>query len=666
MDKYSSLTCIKGIGEKTEKNFNKLEIFTVGDLLEYYPRTYDRYGDIVRIKDLSVGEVAVISVTLCKKPVLKRFSGKSITIALVEDNTGRLELTWFNAPYISQSFVVRGQYIFRGKVDFKAGKRVMRQPQVITLKDYNRDKYKLLPIYPLTAGVTNNAVKKAVKAVLSDFSFEDEYFKDSFLKKNALISRKKAITDIHEPSDSASCEAARRRLVFDELYEFLKGVEKLKLKRTRYISYYIWKKSEMAQRLMDSLDFELTEGQIDAYRTIKEDMASGNCMNRLVQGDVGCGKTIVALLAMLIAVEAGSQAAIMVPTQVLATQHFESIREALLKAGLTDVNVVLMDGSMKKKDREETLALIKTKEAQIIVGTHALIQEGVEFFDLGLVITDEQHRFGVRQRDELANKGNRPHMLVMSATPIPRTLSLLLYGDLDISVIKTLPLNRKPIKNCVVGISYRPSAYKFMQKEIEAGHQVYVICPMVDESESIEAENCLDYVESLKEVFSKSVNIDYVHGRMTGAEKDERLTGFAEGNIDILVSTTVIEVGINVPNATVMLIENAERFGLATLHQLRGRVGRSDLQSYCIFMMGHETEKAKERLGVINSSNDGFFIANEDLKLRGPGDVLGVRQSGEMEFKLANIYRDEELLKIAHEVVINPEIYSKIQVKDLR
>jgi ATP-dependent DNA helicase RecG len=403
-----------------------------------------------------------------------------------------------------------------------------------------------------------------------------------------------------------------------------------------------------AQEFVDGLPFSLTEGQKKAVEEMKQDLSGATVMNRLVQGDVGSGKTVVAEIAMLSVVKNGYQAAFMAPTEVLAMQHFEGVTRDLEKFG---VRVALLCGSTKLSEKRRIYEALAAGEIDILVGTHALIQDKVVYHNLALVITDEQHRFGVRQREKLSMKGQEPHVLVMSATPIPRTLAIIMYGDLDISVIKDMPANRKPIKNCVVGPKYRKTAYKFMQEQIGEGHQVYVICPMVEVSENVEAENVIEYRESLLEVFPEGVCISCLHGKMSPDEKNEIMKDFAEGKIHILVSTTVIEVGINNPNATVMMIENAEKFGLAQLHQLRGRVGRGDAQSYCIMLCASDKQEALDRLNILNTSNDGFYIANEDLKMRGPGDFFGVRQSGDMLFRLGDIYNHADVLKQANEAV---------------
>ena len=439
---------------------------------------------------------------------------------------------------------------------------------------------------------------------------------------------------------------ARRRLVFDEFLFFILAVQYLKERTEEAKNTFPMKKTWTTEQVMENLPYSLTKAQMNVWHEIERDLSGQALMSRLVQGDVGSGKTILAFLAMIMAAENGYQAALMVPTEVLARQHYDAFCRLIQEQGLA-ISPVLLTGSNTAKEKRERYEEIASAKAAIIIGTHALIQEKVQYQDLALVITDEQHRFGVKQREALTTKGNPPNVLVMSATPIPRTLAIILYGDLDISVIDELPAKRLPIKNCVVDTSYRPKAYSFIEKQVREGHQAYIICPMVEESEEMEAENVLDYTEKIKGIFPPSVRISYLHGKMKAKEKNQIMEAFASGEIQILVSTTVVEVGVNVPNATVMMIENAERFGLAQLHQLRGRVGRGDWQSYCIFMQGSGTQETQKRLEILNRSNDGFYIAGEDLKLRGPGDLFGIRQSGSMEFKIGDIYNDAGILKEA-------------------
>ena len=428
------------------------------------------------------------------------------------------------------------------------------------------------------------------------------------------------------------------------------GVRKLKEKRADKRSPYVMEFREEVARFQEALPYRLTGAQERTLREVFDDLSGGLVMNRLIQGDVGSGKTIIAVLALLMAACNGYQGALMAPTEVLAKQHFESITQ-LFETYKIEKKPVLVTGSMTAKEKRLAYEQIERHEADIVIGTHALIQEKVHYDNLALVITDEQHRFGVGQRELLSSKGGDPHVLVMSATPIPRTLAIILYGDLDISVIDELPQGRQPIKNCVVNTGYRPKAYSFIARQVEEGRQAYVICPMVEESEMIEAENVLDYAKKLRKELPASVTVEYLHGKMKGREKNRIMERFAAGEIQVLVSTTVIEVGVNVPNATVMMIENAERFGLAQLHQLRGRVGRGSSQSYCIMVNCSDEEGTLERLDILNRSNDGFYIASEDLKLRGPGDIFGMRQSGDMEFKLADIFTDANILKSVSEEV---------------
>ena len=435
-------------------------------------------------------------------------------------------------------------------------------------------------------------------------------------------------------------------MVFEEFFSFLLVLRKNKELAAKTENHFPMYETADTVRFLEQLPFPLTKAQKKVWGELREDMGSPYAMNRLIQGDVGSGKTILAVLALLMCAANGYQGAMMAPTEVLAVQHFETISGYIEKYGIA-FRPVLLTGSMTTKEKREAYAKIASGEANLIIGTHALIQEKVEYSSLALVVTDEQHRFGVRQRETLAAKGSEPHVLVMSATPIPRTLAIILYGDLKVSVIDELPANRLPIKNCVVGTAYRPKAYEFIAKEVAAGRQAYVICPMVEEGESEDLENVVDYTEKLRAVLPPSVQVAYLHGKMRPADKNRIMEEFAAKEIDVLVSTTVIEVGINVPNATVMMVENAERFGLAQLHQLRGRVGRGNAQSYCILMNSSNGKNAKERLNILAGSNDGFYIASEDLKMRGPGDFFGVRQSGLMEFKIADVFSDADMLSIA-------------------
>ena len=515
----------------------------------------------------------------------------------------------------------------------------MEQPEIFYPSVLYEEKLNTLqPNYALTAGLTNNAVVKAMKQAISYLDLKQDFLPPDVRTRYHLAEYNYAIQGIHFPVDKEEFYTARERLVFEEFLVFILALRQMKEKNEKSKNTFSFASTKPVEEFMHKLPYELTGAQQKVWQEIKADLNGTHVMSRLVQGDVGSGKTIIALLGLLLAAVNGYQGALMAPTEVLAKQHFESICE-MLEEYQIPVRVELLTGSMTAKEKRMAYERIASGAAQIIVGTHALIQEKVKYHSLALVVTDEQHRFGVKQREKLAEKGNTPHILVMSATPIPRTLAIILYGDLDISVIDELPANRLPIKNCVVDTNYRKTAYQFMKKQVLEGRQCYVICPMIEENENLEAENVIDYAKTLQEEMGDNIQVAYLHGKMKQSEKDVIMEQFGKREIQILVSTTVIEVGINVPNATVMMVENAERFGLAQLHQLRGRVGRGKHQSYCIFMSASKSKETK----------DGFFIASEDLKLRGPGDLFGIRQSGILDFKLGDVFQDAKILQRASE-----------------
>lgn len=645
------ITSLKGIGEKSGSLFGKLGIETVEDLLHYYPRAYDAYEGPVPIGKLREGEIAAVSGQLLKTASVRRFKNMQVVVTTVKDMTGGLQLTWFNMPYLRTTLQMGKILVFRGRVAKKGGRLVMEQPEIFTPESYEGVMHSMQPIYGQTKGLGNKAITKAVAQALEQRRMEREYLPSGLRGRYELSEYNYAIEHIHFPSDQKELLFARKRLVFDEFFFFLLAVRRLKEKRQDRRSAFPMRHVPEVGRLLESLPYALTGAQEKVLKEVQGDLEGGLSMNRLIQGDVGSGKTIIAVLALLQAAYNGYQGALMVPTEVLARQHYESIRE-LLETHHIDRQAVLVTGSMTAKEKRIAYGKIASHETDIIIGTHALIQEKVHYDKLGLVITDEQHRFGVGQREALGGKAaSGPHVLVMSATPIPRTLAIILYGDLDISIIDEMPANRLPIKNCVVDTGYRDKAYQFITREVAAGRQAYVICPMVEESEMIEAENVLDYTKMLRQKLPGSFVVEYLHGKMKGKEKNRVMERFASGEIQVLVSTTVVEVGVNVPNATVMMIENAERFGLAQLHQLRGRVGRGKYQSYCIMVNCSDQDGTQERLDILNRSNDGFYIASEDLRLRGPGDIFGLRQSGDMEFKLADIFTDANLLKTVSEEV---------------
>ena len=646
MDYNQDVNIIKGIGDKAKVNLAKLGIHTIVELIEHYPKNYDVFEPIIPIHNLVEGNTVAIEAMVINTVEVKKIRNLNIINCNVKDATGIIKLTWFNMPFLKAKLRIGTKAIFRGKVVRKNGALVLEQPSILSEQEFYNKLNQLQPIYHVTSGITNNLLSKSMKQVLLDLDYPPDYLPLEIRKEFNLISYKKATKMIHFPKNKEQMILARRRIVFDEFFLFAMAMEQLKKQKFIETSNYIMKIPNECDTLIGQLSFSLTNAQMRVWEETKNDMSSGKIMNRLIQGDVGSGKTIIAALASLMAAQNGYQSTVMVPTEVLARQHVESL-SALFEP--FHVKVALLVGSMTAKEKKTVYELIATKQVDVIVGTHALIQEKVQYNNLALVITDEQHRFGVRQREMHSKKGDKPHILVMSATPIPRTLAIMLYGDLDLSIIDELPANRLPIKNCVVNTSYRDTAYRFIQKEVLAGRQAYIICSMVEEKEEIEAENVIEYTEKIRESLDSSIQIEYLHGKMKPSLKNSIMERYTKGEIQVLVSTTVIEVGVNVPNSTIMMIENAERFGLAQLHQLRGRVGRGKDQSYCILVNGSMSKESKERLEILNASNDGFFIASEDLKLRGPGDLFGIRQSGVMEFKMADIFQDANIMKEAYQ-----------------
>lgn len=649
MNDKTPLRELKGVGEKTEKLFQKIGITTAEELLRYYPRTYDIYEEPVEIASADEDKTVSIRATIATGIYINQIRNLQVLTTTVTDASGRLPVAWFNAPYLRGTLKKGSVFILRGKIIRKKGRPQMEHPEIFTPAAYEEIIHSMQPVYGLTKGLSNKMITKLVHQILDTRPLHGEYLPEEIRERYQLADANYAIRTIHFPKNMQELLTARKRLVFDEFLLFVLAIQLLKEKTEEAPNTFPMKPVWTTEEIIEGLPYDLTGAQKNVWHEIERDLSGHKLMSRLVQGDVGSGKTVIAFLAMVLSAENGFQSALMVPTEVLANQHYEGFLRLMEEQNIASCHPVLLTGSTTARQKREIYQKIADGEVNVIIGTHALIQEKVEYKNLGLVITDEQHRFGVRQREALTTRGNPPHVLVMSATPIPRTLAIILYGDLDISIIDELPAKRLPIKNCVVGTSYRPKAYSFIEKQVQMGRQAYVICPMVEESEGLEAENVTDYARKLQEILPGEIKVEILHGKMKPKEKNRIMEAFASGEIQVLVSTTVVEVGVNVPNATVMMVENAERFGLAQLHQLRGRVGRGEHQSYCIFIQGNNEENTSKRLKILNESNDGFYIAGEDLKLRGPGDLFGIRQSGLMEFKIGDIYNDAGILKNASE-----------------
>ncbi|MBR2562036.1 MAG: ATP-dependent DNA helicase RecG [Eubacterium sp.] len=641
---HTPLTDIKGVGPKTAELFRKMNISSKEELLHMFPRDYDAYEPAVGPGEVTVGQKNAVLARIRNKPSVKRFGSQSITMVYLEDHSGRLQVNWFHMPYLRNMISIGKDYVFRGQVIEKNGRRIMQHPELLSPEEYRTLEGQLLPVYPLTGGLSNKTVRKIMRTILRETGTIPEILPVSVLADYSLIGRSESLHRIHFPKSRNDLLQARHRLVFDEFFFFQIAVSRLRLSLQQEPDRFPMHSFLLSEEVIRNLPYALTDAQKQVWNDIQKDLQGKILMHRLVQGDVGSGKTILAFLAMLTAFENGYQSALMAPTEVLAGQHYQALNAILEKNGIRDAAPVLLRGSCTAAEKRKLREEISSGKARLVIGTHALIQDAIDFESLGLVITDEQHRFGVQQREDLQKKGLSPHVLVMSATPIPRTLARILYGDLDISLIKEMPARRLPIKNCVVDTSYRETAWKFIEKETAKGHQVYVVCPMIDPNEELHCENVKEYYEILKQRMGSTTAIGMLHGQMKAGEKQAVMDAFADGNIQVLVSTTVIEVGIDVANATVMMIENAERFGLAQLHQLRGRVGRGEAQSYCIFIQGDGKQDTSQRLDILNHSNDGFEIAEADLKLRGPGDLFGIRQSGMAVFQIADIYRDADIL----------------------
>ena len=719
----SKLSNIKGIGPKIEKYFANLGINTIKDLLYFFPRDYEEFEEPIDIIKLEPGKVSTINALVVTKPSLFKKGRTSITSLWLDDGTGRVRAFWFNIPFINKSLSIGTSRIFRGRVGRLKNGIGLSQCKIFKKEVYDGFKGNLSPVYPLTKGLNNNTVKKAIRSLLDDNSLNEklfsEYLPRQIVEERKLCDLNFAFNYIHFPKKLADMQEARRRLVYDEFFLFSLAMLSNKDKKINDGRMELKSVQEnILNSFINKLPFKLTEGQKKTIIEIFEDFKSGKRMNRLIEGDVGSGKTIIAILASLLVADKKIQTAFMAPTEILAEQHFNTIKNIFIEAkqnlgakassvgakqckssvgadiirpivggnfrshqcrgelcepecifSTDKISIAILTGSTKTKDRKIILEKLKNGEIDILIGTHALFSKDVIYKDLGLCIIDEQHRFGVSQRKLLEEKSNNANVLVMSATPIPRTLAMLIYADMDISRITDKPQSRIPTKNYIANTSEREKAFRSMKKQIDLGHQAYVICPAIERSDDDDIgsfanyQNVKDYAERLKEFYGKDMRIGILHGKMKPNEKYDVMKMFKDGEYDILVSTTVVEVGVDVPNATFIMIEDAGSFGLAELHQLRGRVGRGDSQSYALFVDTNPSEKSKKRLKVLSDSNDGFYIAEEDLKLRGPGDIFGVKQSGEMDFKLADMYTDIQLFRFAS-VDAKEFIDKKIKLSD--
>ncbi|OFU39886.1 ATP-dependent DNA helicase RecG [Clostridium sp. HMSC19A11] len=647
LDLYKDVQYVKGIGPKKADKLNKLGIFTLKDLLYYFPRQFEDRNNLKKIAQLEDGEKVTIKAVISSINTFSPKEGMTLTKIDVKDETGSAKLVFFNKSYIKNTFRPGDSILVFGKVKKKFNNLELTSCELEYLTNSPKNTCRFMPVYQLTYGVTNKEIMSIIRTVLEDKELIiQEYMPQRIIEKYRLCSIDFAVRNIHSPSSKESLKIALYRIVFEELLILQLGLFVFKSGRNKEDGIK-FETSKDLKKIISALPFKLTKAQNRALDEIIQDMNLEKIMNRLVQGDVGSGKTVVALLALANCVLNGYQGALMAPTEILAGQHYISLTESLKDFG---INVGLLIGSLTKKQKDTVLEQIKNNEIDILIGTHALIEDKVEFNNIGLVITDEQHRFGVMQRSKLSLKGANPDILVMTATPIPRTLALILYGDLDISIIDELPPGRQPIETIAIEKSKRDRAYNnLVRREVESGRQVYIVCPLVEESEAIEAKSAVELVEELRAEYFHDLRLGLLHGKMKSSEKDEVMRLFKDKEIDILVSTIVIEVGVNVPNATLMIIENAERFGLAQLHQLRGRVGRGSHKSYCVLIYDSKTDVCRQRMAIMEETNDGFKISEKDLEIRGPGEFFGTRQHGLPELKVANLFKHIKILKLAQQ-----------------
>ena len=649
IDLNKDVKYIKGVGPARVLLLNKLGIFTLKDLITYYPRTYEDRSKPKFICECEDGEEVLIEAIICNNMTNVRLKGKTMQRVIVRDETGSASITWFNQTYLKGKFKVGEKYKFFGRVTKKGGKIMFNSP-VFDVEEKTQNTGRIIPIYPLTYNLSQNNIRKIMEAAIKEtYGNLEETLPKYLLDEYKLENINDATKHIHFPDEFKDFNIARNRLVFEELLSVQLALLELKNSYMNEEKGIRFSKEAKMSDVINTLPFNLTKAQLRVLEEIDQNMESEKSMNRLLQGDVGSGKTVVAMCAAYKAVKSGYQAAIMAPTAILATQHLANFKNILEKL---DIRCELLVSGITKKKKEDILERLRNGEIDILIGTHAIIEENVVFKKLGLVVTDEQHRFGVKQRTKIAEKGYNPDVLVMTATPIPRTLALILYGDLDISIIDELPPNRKQIETFAVGKNMTDRVNSFIKKQIDEGRQAYVVCPLVEENEEMDLKS----VEKLYETYSKEIfpqyKVEYIHGKMRPKDKDSIMERFKNKEIDILISTTVIEVGVDVPNSNIMVIENAERFGLAALHQLRGRVGRGEYQSYCILKFEGKSENVRKRMKVMCETNDGFVISEKDLELRGAGDFFGTMQHGLPEFKIANLFEDIETLKMVQSVAI--------------
>ena len=650
MDLLKDVKYIKGVGPNRVKLLNKLNIYTLKDLITYYPRTYEDRSKPKKICECIDGEEAVIEAIACGNLVETRLPRKTMQKLLVRDETGSLLITWFNHTYLKSKFKVGQRYRFYGKFSYKYGKPELNSPVFDEIENKNNTG-RIIPIYPLTYQLSQNTIRRIMENAINEVRGNlEENLPEEILKQYNLQGINEATEKIHFPKELKEFKIARERLVFEELFITQLALLALKNSYRNEEKGIAFSKDVHISDVIKEFPFNLTGAQRRVLEEIEGDMEQEKSMNRLLQGDVGSGKTAIAMCAAYKAVKTGYQVAIMAPTAILATQHLESFKKILDKLGIKSE---LLISGITKKNKENILERLKNGEIDILIGTHALIEENVQFKKLGLVVTDEQHRFGVKQRTRIAEKGNNPDVLVMSATPIPRTLALILYGDLDISIIDELPPNRKKIETFAVSKKLEQRIDAFIKKQIDEGRQGYIVCPLVEENEEMDLKSVIELYEKYQKEIFPQYRVAYLHGKMRPKEKDQIMLDFKDHKIDLLISTTVIEVGVDVPNANIMVIEDAQRFGLAALHQLRGRVGRGEYQSYCILKYEGQSENVRKRMKVMCDTNDGFIISEKDLELRGSGDFFGTMQHGIPEFKIANLFEDVDILKKAQRAVQN-------------